>query len=994
MKKSIKGVKPIACVGLLTLALPAAAQEPAPAEPAPADPAPTEQAPAEPPSEPAEPAPAEPAPAEPAAATDAPAADAEAVAEAPELSSAPPEPQMNSRDEIVVTGYRRSLDAALSRKQRSTAQVDAIVAEDMADFPDLNLAESLQRMPGVSITRDSGEGARLTVRGLTGQFTRTRINGMDTRVGVGDNTTRSFDFNVFASELFNSVVVHKTASPELGDGSLGAVVDLNTGRPLDYKKGFTFSANGQGNFNDLSLTLRPRIAGLVNYRSPSDVWGVTASAAYSRTRNDQYVSDTVRWERATFRSVNGVVCADNPTDPGCTDVATAFHPRIPRYLETIASAERLGLTAGVQIRPTKQTDIRLDGLYAMYDRQSDYKTLEVLFRGNQGTMDVTGYTLENHPSRFGVGNNTLSSLSVDNAWVRSEADRILTETDFYQITLALDHEFTEAFYVKALGGRSVSRNHIPHHTTLMYDDRDYNGFSYDYRDSDTLPRLAYAGPDVTDPANFSLTEMRDRTHTTVNTFDTADLKIFLEIVDPLRLSTGVVWKRMSHNTRQKNRDGQACGLGLVDCDVDDDGMNDLIGAPGDAALSDQTEYGGEVGAGSNTRWVSPSIDGWVNSLGYYNVPQRDDLSRRRTVEESTLGTYLQADGEIELGVGDMRVLYVGGAHYVQTRQTTGGYRGAANNAGQPELVEIERPVYHDVLPSLNTAFWLTNEHVVRLAAARVMSRPALADLTPGATVDSFNYTIGYRNPLLDPTRATALDAAFEWYFAKESLISVAGFWKKIDSFPLEASRVGTFAGEGLPASVLVPTSPAAMNPEGDCMVPEGCWEISALTNGPGATITGLELAFQAPFNAFYDRLPPVIRGLGVTGNFTLVDSQTDYDFSGNPVRERLIGLSNRSVNATLYYEDSRFGARISAAHRSSYLLDGPNRNGNLWEFVEGSTRFDFSSSYKIVDELQVSAEVLNLTDTPYYSKVDIDANRLLEHRRTGRNFLLGLRYTY
>ena len=132
----------------------------------------------------------------------------------------------------------------------------------------------------------------------------------------------------------------------------------------------------------------------------------------------------------------------------------------------------------------------------------------------------------------------------------------------------------------------------------------------------------------------------------------------------------------------------------------------------------------------------------------------------------------------------------------------------------------------------------------------------------------------------------------------------------------------------------------------------------------------------------------------MTGNFTLVDSQTDYDFSGNTVRERLLGLSNRAVNATLYYEDSRFGARISAAHRSSYLLEGPNRNGNLWEFVEGSTRFDFSSSYKIVDELQVSAEVLNLTDTPYYTKVDIDANRVLEHRRTGRNFLLGLRYTY
>src|SRR5690349_13575669 len=130
--------------------------------------------------------------------------------------------------EVVVTGFRVSLGAALLKKQRTTGQVDAIVADDIADFPDLNLAESLQRLPGVSITRSYGEGAQITVRGLGGLYTRVRVNGMEARAAVGINTGRNFDFSIFASELFNSIVVNKTASADLDEGSLGAVVDLNT----------------------------------------------------------------------------------------------------------------------------------------------------------------------------------------------------------------------------------------------------------------------------------------------------------------------------------------------------------------------------------------------------------------------------------------------------------------------------------------------------------------------------------------------------------------------------------------------------------------------------------------------------------------------------------------------------------------------------------------------------------------------------------------------
>ncbi|MBC1182777.1 TonB-dependent receptor plug domain-containing protein [Brevundimonas sp. WCHBH090558] len=137
-------------------------------------------------------------------------------------------------DEIVVTGFRSSLQQALNIKRREAGAVDAILAEDMADFPDQNLAEAIQRLPGVTIDRVNGQGTTISVRGLGSDFTRTRINGLEAQAASGGNRNRSFDFSMFASELFNSIKVRKTQSAEIEEGSLGATVDLQTGRPLDF----------------------------------------------------------------------------------------------------------------------------------------------------------------------------------------------------------------------------------------------------------------------------------------------------------------------------------------------------------------------------------------------------------------------------------------------------------------------------------------------------------------------------------------------------------------------------------------------------------------------------------------------------------------------------------------------------------------------------------------------------------------------------------------
>jgi len=204
-------------------------------------------------------------------------------------------------EEVVVTGFRQSLNIALDVKREEAGAVDAIVAEDIADFPDLNLAEAIQRIPGVAIARDAGEGRQISVRGLSPEFTRVRLNGIEamsanggTDAAGGTNRTRGFDFNTFASELFNSITVRKTASAEVEEGSLGATVDLRTGRPFDYD-GLTFVVSGQGQFNDLSDNFDPRAALLLSNTWADNTFGALVSVAYTDRNAVEEGSSNVRW---------------------------------------------------------------------------------------------------------------------------------------------------------------------------------------------------------------------------------------------------------------------------------------------------------------------------------------------------------------------------------------------------------------------------------------------------------------------------------------------------------------------------------------------------------------------------------------------------------------------------------------------------------------------------------------------------------------------------
>ncbi|MBX3595019.1 TonB-dependent receptor [Sphingomonas sp.] len=905
---------------------------------------------------------------------------------------------------IVVTGFRASLDAALNVKRDSVAAVDAIVAEDIAKFPDQNLAESLQRIPGIAIQRDGGEGRAITVRGLGSQFTRVRVNGLETITtssdGASANRDRAFDFNVFASELFSSIVVHKTASADLDEGSLGAVVDLNTGNPLKGKEGFTFAASAQGSYNDLAKTWGPRVAGLLGWKSPDGTLGASVSAAYQKTTTREIGNNTVRWAQARFDSVNGTPCWTTTATSGigvansggvytpgrvaaCDTAALAFHPRIPRYGEVSHYRERLGLTGSIQWAPSDKTQLSIDALYSKFKDDRREKWGEVLLRSNERSIDVVNPTYDS--------NGNMISATLNDAWVRTEHYLKKSSTEFYQIGGTWDQQVGDNFRFTMLGGYSRSKADVPVETTIIFDDRDAQGYSFDYSDM-WFPKLTF-GTSVTTPGNFQLAEIRDRPSNVVNQFRTAQLRTEWDVTDGFTVKLGGVWRRYNFDLVAYTRDTAVCGnggtdlvLGTITCSATSAfGPSAVYGFPVTSALSELfTLRGADAPSGTTTQWLIPNLDAAAAYTNLYSRALKIDTGNNRGVQEESKGVYLQFDAKGDLFGLDYAVN--AGIRYVRTDQSSYGI-----NSGVTVTVKRD---YEDWLPAFNLALYPSRDIIIRGAIAKVMTRPSLGNLTPGGSADGFNYKVTSGNPFLDPFRATNYDVALEWYFAPQSIFSVALFKKDVASFPVSITRTGTFTETGLSPSVLVPSSPAALNP---ALQSQPIWTIATTGNGTGASLKGIEIALQAPFKF----LPGFLSNFGGIVNATFVDSTANYTQQGpaitaggalqsTTVENTLYGLSKRQYNATLYYEDSKFSARASISYRSPFT-DGGSGTGNVFEGYQAITNVDASLRYKVTDYLEVSLEGTNLTDAYRKRWTDLNAQRNYENNHFGRTFLLGAR---
>lgn len=937
--------------------------------------------------------------------------------------------------EIVVTGFRASLNNALIAKKRETAAIDSIVAEDIGKFPDSNLAESMQRIPGVALARgDGGEGRNISVRGLGAQFTRVRINGMEgaSQTGASDiyaagNNGRSFDFNVFPSEIFQALTVRKTPSADIEEGSLGATVDLRAPHPLDYKDDFVFTATARGVYNELSKKVDPRASMLVSKSFGDGTFGILGSLAYQK-RNIREVGYSA--VDLLPSNVNGGFCSpigyvpQNPANnvvkgvtptmcstnnPRTSTLAAyqaiqdlrrkdaqgnllgpgtgAFFPRIPRFVNSEQDTKRIGGTLSLQYKPGSNTDISLDLLYSRFDvtRRDNYIAGLSFARSisNNGQPMVSVRDIE-----FDQNGSLIYGL-FDGVDVRSEGlvDRFVST--FKQANLNFDHRFTDSLQLTGLVGVSKNIWDGKKRLQTFMDVIDSDNFSVDYRDGGTVPKIGF-GFDVSNPANFTYApSLPDGTvlggfsfqgKPSKNTTDnfTGEANLGWDVAEGFKVTVGGQIRQSKFRARF---------LRPYSADL---AVTPLPAGTTLASITRQISGLDKLwGFGAPESWAAIDPELWAQTFNFAGVRYcgvecgGGDTRVNEKIKSAFWMVNFDLGDRIGVGVrGDA------GVRYVNTRMRSSGIITVAPPVGTTSPTGLVGQVasasnsYEDWLPSANVVIEPTKNLLIRLSAAKVMARPELGPLAPTSGVNPITRVGNVNNPFLDPIRASTADAAIEWYFRPGSLLSVAYFRKNIKSFIQTITSQIPFNQLGLPDALL----------QGSNTQPTELFNISRPVNTPGGPLKGVEVNAQVPFTF----LRGFLRNFGALANYTRVTSTIQYCLAssgGNctaTTTAPLVGLSKNTASGTLYYEDDRFSIRSTVNWRDRFIRGLPASQGSDYQGNRPTTYVDASASYLVTDRIKLILEAQNLTDERNSLYIDSIRQDTLFETRIGRTINFGV----
>jgi TonB-dependent receptor len=855
--------------------------------------------------------------------------------------------------DIVVSGYRESLQRAQDLKRRAVGTEDDILATDIASFPDLNLAESLQRVPGVTITRDSGEGRQIALRGLGADFTRTQLNGMEvlgnTASGMDNrgavSRSRSFDYSLFASELFNRVAVQKSFSAEQDEGGIAGTVQLSSARPFDYAgTKFVVSAKGQANDNTSGVT--PRVVGLA-----SGHWGdfgALVSVAYSEIKSNEYGYRNWGWGLTKYNAANIGPTVDAATRAKL--LAGVYQPTAQSPSSWYTDRKRLGVTTSLQYHPGTRFKLDIDGLYGrLQDHRDDYAL------ATAGTNALTGTSITGAQviqSAVIDDSNTLRAASFTGIDLRSEHHIVENQTDFYQGVANASWDVTDRLSVHALGGYEESDFGQPVFDKVFMELKN-TPFSYD--DQPTVPVNTY-GKDITDPNNWALQRLDTQENKITNQYANAKLDGAYKLTDTLTFKAGAEFKHFINS-----------GYTWVN--------KVFHNVPADVAIPNDLKQG--VGVDTLTQYIVGNVDGVYSYIGDPRVLTVANLQAGSDyrVDEKTWAGFAQLD--LDTRLAGMRLRANAGVRYYSTDLLSSGHLSQVIN-GVTAFVPVDVGTNsHGFLPAANLALDVTDDIVVRLSASRNVNRPGLGDLAAAGSITTRpnGGTLSLGNPYLKPYKATSVEGGVEWYMGHSGFASVGLFYKHMDSFIVASTQQIPYGQTGLPLSLLVQGEDA-----------NTIFDVSQPINGPGASIKGVEVAAQHDFTF----LPGVLKHLGMVANGTWFDGHQTVFYSGVPRDLPLYNLSKWAANATLYYENALWGVRVSDAYRSQYLTAASNALANAGDGIKGTNNVDFQAHVNVRPGVRLIVEGINLTNEPIQQFASVDYDRPEVYTTSGRTFTFGI----
>lgn len=892
-----------------------------------------------------------------------------------------------------MTGIRGSLKSAADIKRNESGVVDAITAEDIGKFPDANLAESLQRITGVSIDRQDNEGNQISVRGLGPSFNLVTLNGRQMPNSASPEAedinsfeqSRAFNFAEISSDSVSGVNVFKTARPDLTSGGLGATVDVLTARPFDYDAGdaeIVASVAGIRDFSsEVGDSVTPEVGGLFSYNF-NDVIGFTISGSFSERnfRNFQDRTEGFDVNEAGQAEFEGFINA-GLFNEGDTEVL--FTPRTFASIISDNNRERINGQAVFQVRPVENFTITADYVGSRFDvDQTRFQT--ALFNDLNGAVTDNGRinslsfdengALTFIDFSFGPDRAIDTIANANTLAIENDSVGLNLNWELDKVSLELDlHESSSVSQPDAQSNDTVAILQGPLGVNLMVD---LNG---------DRPEFIFG-----DPSTIFRGDGQFGGGNPLPVTDPFDQDGFAPLVSVQRvISIDNTIRQAQFRGSWRGDDAEFLtsidfGAGYAEYDVatssTDSGvvfqqLNSCLGVCDGASgfLGEQIPLDGQFFPVINPFDAFDAIND-QNVFPVATVPPA--LSFVDLVEES-LSFYLNSHWETEfngwpaeLSAGvrfeTTDVLAESNNTFVNGITVTNSV--AANVINSTTLNPLsEENSYSNFLPALDFNIRPNDEVVLRFSYGRTLARPSLSALRPGVqpgdTRPNGPFGAFQGNPELLPFLSDNIDLAFEWYYGDGSYLGVTYFHKDIQNFiGLSETPMPLFDEFGAAvtdpsARFIPPTTPTANDGSGAVSSlptdPVALFDVVQAQNTTSGQIDGVEIALQHIIGE---------SGFGFQTNYTFVDSPQAFDiFSVDQVEQSLQGLSD-TANIVVFYESESFEVRVAANWRDEFLVSTNQlRVINEPVFVDEFVQVDASASYTFSDNVSVFLEGLNLT---------------------------------
>jgi iron complex outermembrane receptor protein len=864
-------------------------------------------------------------------------------------------------DEIIVTGFRRSLESAVRTKKSQEQIVESVTAEDIGKLPDNSIGESIARLPGIASQRTSGRANVIAIRGFGPDFSQTLLNG---REQTSTNDNRGVEFDQYPSEVVSQVVVYKSPNASLVGQGLVGTVDIRTVRPLDYGRrtvaiGLRGSYADLGKLNAGSNDKGYRLSGTFIDQFADDRIGVAVSASY--VDEPYQVQEFNAWGYA------GV------TVPGSSGQANVIGGS--KSYVTSTQLKRFGINGTLQAKISPNLVLTADGFY------SNFKDDQIK-RGIELPLGFGAFGTTFNPASFRVENGTVVSGTFNNVQGVVRNDVFAKKADLYSGGLNLAWNGDNGW--KAFADASYSRTD---REELSIESYSGTGFGEALGATDTISFVTGPTGTVFKPTlNYSDTNL-------------------IRLTDPLGWGGGPTTPQAGYYNNRILEDELVQLRGELEREIGGfiDGIkvgvnytdrtksltpdeylvrlpNGALEAPIPSSLLLSPTNLSYLGLGPVVSYDPRALINAGNLILVTN-PSNDIPAKAYNVFEKVWTGYAQANLKGTLGTSELTGNI--GAQLIHTDQSSTGI--AFLNGTRVNVSLGDK--YWMVLPSLNLNLRFPTDFVIRFAAAREMQRPRL---------DQLRSAIGYGinttdrpqpfisgsggNPRLRPYRATAVDLNFEKYFANTGYVALQLFWKDIDRY-VSDGRNENFDYTGFPLPVGV-TPPSLIG------------RLDSPVNTDGGKLYGAEVAATLPLSVFSSYLD----GFGLTGGVGYTKTKV-RDFSG--ARSQIPGYSKWVANGTAFFEKWGFNARGSVRYRSSFLGDftgfggSPTRRIALAETIyDAQVGYDFKEGSRL-NGLSVYLQGQNLTDERFASvNGNENPTQIIDYQIYGRRFLAGLTFKF